>query len=167
VATLADASLALLPFRLRDNLILGPVAGPVELLLNRLPPVLLVLAAEDIDLDAAPEEGPIAERTAAADHLEAATERMHQAEQALSAVQADADELQSRLRQAAADTDADTVKGLIAKLQTARAAAARASRRASKARTRLLKAREQATALGAVPDAETDPSIENGGTDRS
>lgn len=65
----SDAALAFLPFRLKGNEIVGPVSGFVESLLLRLPTTALVLAAEDIDLDAEPEEGTAGEIAAAMDML--------------------------------------------------------------------------------------------------
>jgi hypothetical protein len=48
---------------------------PVEETLDQLPIVALVLAAEDIALDAEPEEGEAAERAAAADRAEDEADR--------------------------------------------------------------------------------------------
>ena len=62
-----DASMIFLPFRFRNNQIIGPVDVRVEELLPRLPTAALVLAAEDIDLQAEPEAGTAGEMAAARD----------------------------------------------------------------------------------------------------
>lgn len=51
------------------NLIQLPVKGPAEDLLKRLPPTVMISAAEDIDLDAEPEEGTAAMLAEARDLL--------------------------------------------------------------------------------------------------
>jgi len=65
----SSASLVFLPFRLRKNQPLGPFGGPLDKIISRLPVTALVLAAEDIDLDAEPEEGTAGEFAAALDNL--------------------------------------------------------------------------------------------------
>jgi hypothetical protein len=57
VAYSSDASLVFLPFRFRGNLPMDPFDGRLEDILTRLQNVAMVLAAEDIELDAEPEEG--------------------------------------------------------------------------------------------------------------
>jgi amino acid transporter len=65
----SDASQVFLPFSLKGSQITGPVEGFVEDLLLRLQITAVVLAAEDIDLDAEPEEGAAGEMAAAMDAL--------------------------------------------------------------------------------------------------
>ena len=76
----ANAALVFLPFRLRGDQLAGPFGGRVEDLLAPLPVAVLGLAAEDMDLDAEPEEGKSAEIAAAMDAFEAAEKRARQAE---------------------------------------------------------------------------------------
>jgi amino acid transporter len=63
----ADAAVVFLPFRLRGDQITCLIDGPIEKLLSRLPITAFVLAAEDITLDAEPEEGTAGEMAAAMD----------------------------------------------------------------------------------------------------
>lgn len=65
----ADAAVVFLPFRLRGDQITCPIDAPIEKLLSRLPVTAFVLAAEDIALDAEPEEGTAGEMAAAMDAL--------------------------------------------------------------------------------------------------
>ena len=65
----AASAMVFLPFRLKGNLIQTLVPGRAEALLEKLPTTALVLAAEDIDLGAEPEEGAAAERAEALDDL--------------------------------------------------------------------------------------------------
>ncbi|MBU0944099.1 MAG: amino acid permease [Proteobacteria bacterium] len=73
----ADASITFVPFRLHGDLLEDLSGEPVEQILSRLQMAALVLAAEDIDLDAEPEEGGMEEVVAALDHLEHAEKRAH------------------------------------------------------------------------------------------
>lgn len=75
-----DASLVFIPFTFRYNKILGPFADDLEWLLVRLPVAALVLAAEDIDLDAEPEEGEVADKAQALQELEEARKKTQQLE---------------------------------------------------------------------------------------
>jgi amino acid transporter len=73
-----DASLVFVPLRLARQRAVDPFGRPVAELLERLAVAALVSAAEDIDLDAAPEEGE-AGRMAALQDAAADTERAAQA----------------------------------------------------------------------------------------
>lgn len=81
VAYSNDASLVFMPFRFNQQTIAGPFGNPCGELLTQLPTTALVLAAEDIDLDAEPEEGPPGEMAAAMDNLEKARKNVETAEQ--------------------------------------------------------------------------------------
>jgi len=80
VAYSNDATLVFMPFRFSQQTVAGPFGNPCGDLLTQLPTTALVLAAEDIDLDAEPEEGPPGEMAAAQDNLEKAHKNLEQAE---------------------------------------------------------------------------------------
>ncbi|MBU1140553.1 MAG: amino acid permease [Proteobacteria bacterium] len=88
----SEAALTFVPFRLRGDLLEDLSGKPVEGLLSRLQMVALVLAAEDLDLDAEPEEGGMAEVVAALDHFEHSQKRAQlarkEADKAVEAAQA-------------------------------------------------------------------------------
>jgi amino acid transporter len=79
-----DATLVFMPFRFSQQTVAGPFGNPCGELLAQLPTTALVLAAEDIDLDAEPEEGPPGEMAAAQDNLEKARNNLESAEKAAS-----------------------------------------------------------------------------------
>jgi hypothetical protein len=78
----ADAAFVFLPMKIQQNRILDPTGKSFERSLPRLPVSAVVMAAEDIDLDAAPEEGLAAQIARAADDLEAARKKAAAAEKA-------------------------------------------------------------------------------------
>ncbi|MBW1865937.1 MAG: amino acid permease, partial [Deltaproteobacteria bacterium] len=75
-----DASLVLMPFQIKGDRSLGPFGEPVENIINRLPSVAMVLAAEDIDLEAEPEEGKAGEMASALDQLADTEKKAQKAE---------------------------------------------------------------------------------------
>jgi len=76
----ADAAVVFLPFRLRGDQIICSIDGPIEKLFSCLPITAFVLAAEDIALDAEPEEGTAGEMAAATDALDDAEKIAGEAE---------------------------------------------------------------------------------------
>ena len=70
-----DAAFVFLPFYLGNNQVSGPLGTPCDDLLGRLNTVAMVMAAEDINLDAEPEEGPVQELSVLMDALEHAEKR--------------------------------------------------------------------------------------------
>jgi amino acid transporter len=66
----AESSVVFLPFRIRANQVLDPFGNSMENSLFLLPVTAMVLAAEDVDLDAEPEEGKAGEMAETLDALE-------------------------------------------------------------------------------------------------
>jgi len=66
----ADSTLAFLPFRVSDNRVRDPFGNPMENTLFLLPVTAMVMAAEDIELDAEPEEGKAGQMAETLDALE-------------------------------------------------------------------------------------------------
>ena len=75
-----DASLVLMPFQIKGDRSLDPFGEPVENIIDRLPSVAMVLAAEDIDLEAEPEEGKAGEMASVLDQLADAEKKAQKAE---------------------------------------------------------------------------------------
>ncbi|MGB5177272.1 MAG: amino acid permease [Gammaproteobacteria bacterium] len=155
----ADASLVLLPFHLRGSQPLGPFDGPLEKLLAPLPITALVLAAEDIDLDAEPEEGEAAEAARILDTL-GDTDRLaeltaNDAEKAETAARKKREELNAATDQPA---DSDAVDVLSAQLRELELQAEKARRRASRLAARAQSARLDAQALGVLPQQDAGDS---------
>jgi hypothetical protein len=76
----ADAAVVFLPFRLRGDQISCSINAPIEEIVSRLPVTAFVLAAEDIALDAEPEEGTAGDMAVAMDALADAEKKAVEAE---------------------------------------------------------------------------------------
>jgi len=76
----SDAAVVFLPFRLYGNKVDCLINAPMEEILSQLPLTAFVLAAEDIELDAEPEEGTAGEIAAAMDAFADAEKKAIEAE---------------------------------------------------------------------------------------
>jgi amino acid transporter len=157
-----DASLVFLPFRLRGNQPVGPFDGSLESLLAPLPVIALVLAAEDIDLDAEPEEGTVAEAARVLDAL-ADAERLveltaQDASKAEAAAQAQREELEAAIGQPA---ESEIIDKQTARLRELELRAEKARRRAARMVARAGIARQDAERLGVRPQQEADSAASN------
>jgi amino acid transporter len=137
----ADAAIVFIPFRLRGNQLEDPFGHPLEDLLSRVGVVALVLAAEDIDLDAAPEEGEAGEMAAAIDALAEAEKRAGEAEKEATEASEEAEKKAHGLESALAQ-GAD--EALMAKAKAALEAKEEASKAARKAAKAMAKAEDAA-----------------------
>jgi hypothetical protein len=131
------ASMVFLPFRLRGEELVGAFGLRLDGVVDSLPMTALVLAAEDFDLDAGPEEGPHGEIAKADETADASAEHATQA-------RADADEAAAVLAELGAqlerargkDTDPAELSALERSHAKAADAAEQAKRRAAKARAK-------------------------------
>jgi len=98
-----DAALVLLPFSIRHSEIQDPFGGDLNWLLPRLPVTGLCLAAEDIELDAEPEEGKPAEAAALIQELEERRQKLSQAGKDLDKAEAELETVRSELNRARKD----------------------------------------------------------------
>ena len=156
----ADASLVFLPFRFKRSQITDPFDGSFEDLFPNLPVVVLVLAGEDIDLEAEPEEGKASEIAAAVD---AATDSRKKAVEKEKAAEKAAVEADKKLRKvdaaASSEKDPEDLKELKSEADTAARQAQQAARKAAKAAVKAEDAAREAKASGAqLPDAKKDSS---------
>ncbi|MDF1590662.1 MAG: hypothetical protein P1P89_04025 [Desulfobacterales bacterium] len=151
-----DAALVFLPFRLKGSRLLDPFGGSLEELLPRLPSTVLLLAAEDIDLDAEPEEGKIAEIAAVMDVLEAARKKARKKEKAAEKAQTEAEQKVQEVQAAAqSETDSENLARLKLEAEAAQKTAAQASQKAAKAAAKADDAAQDAEAAGVqVPEAD-------------
>lgn len=134
-----DASLVFLPFRLQRHKPVDCYGQPLNVALEPLPLSVAVLAAEDIDLDAEPEEGEAAECARALDAFKDA--------QRLAELTArDLEQTAAKLAEYEADASVDQ-----AEMNGRRKELEQVRRRALKARARVETARQQAVQAG-VPD---------------
>ena len=153
----ADSNLVFLPFRLRGNHLVSRFREKLEDLLPRLPMTALALAAEDIDLDAEPEEGAAAEAAAALDAIEDAQKKAQEMEKEASKA---AETAEKKLKELNEGIESGGDEGTITKLkmasQEAQDESERAARRAAKARAKAQDAARSAENLGALPPAPGD-----------
>jgi len=138
--------------------LLDPFCDPVEKLLARLPSTVLVLAAEDIDLDAEPEEGKVGEIAAALDIWADAEKKAQIAEKDAAKASAEFDEKLAKLAKAeAAATDEAKLLKLRNETFEAEMEAEKAARRSAKADAKARSAAHEAEEIGAkAPDKKDD-----------
>lgn len=150
-----DASLVFFPLRFREVYLMGPSGEYADLLLGRLPLLVLTLAAGDIDLVAGPEEGKLAEKAAALDAAkeadEKAAEAEREAEKAAELVEKRRRELKAMK---ASDLGAGEMREAEAALREAEGLAKQAAEKASAARAQAQEAAQEAEALGVEPAKE-------------
>jgi len=151
----ADASLVFLPFRLQGNQPLGPFDGPLDEILAPLPVTALVLAAEDIDLDAEPEEGAAAEAARVLDALSDAERLAELTASDARKAEATLQEKQEELAvQNTKSSDPDQTAKLSKELRELEAQAEKARRRAARIAAKARSARQEALTLGILPPEE-------------
>ncbi|MBR9987149.1 MAG: amino acid permease [Desulfosarcina sp.] len=159
----ADAAFVFLPLKIQQNRILDPSGKSFERSLPRLPVSAVVMAAEDIDLDAAPEEGLAAQIAQAADELDAARKKAADAEKAAAEKQTALERLNSRLnaleiRGVSGVVPLDAREGLKAKIKDAESDVERAHRQAVKAKFKADDAAKTIDALTPGSTSEKEPT---------
>jgi len=152
----ADAAVVFLPFRLRGDQITCPIDGPIEKLLSCLPVTAFVLAAEDIALDAEPEEGTAGEMAAAMDALADAEKKAADAEKEAAKTREIAETARAKLLELENNTR-HTDEDLRTKLKTA---ADDAEKEADKAFRKAAKARAKVEDAAKIVK-ELDPTAES------
>lgn len=152
IAHSAQSALVFLPFRLSRNELVGPFEGKLDDLISRWPVVVvLVLASEDIDLEAEPEDGKAGEIAAALDGLSDAEKKAKKAEEEAAKATKEAEEMSLELESVAASgADVEIGKQLQA-TQEAKKKADKALRGAAKALAKKEDAAKAAEELGAEP----------------
>lgn len=154
----ADAALVFLPFRLRGNQLLGPFDNHLDELILRLPIVALALAAEDIDLDAEPEEGEAGELATALDKLADAKKKAQEAGKEATEAAEEAEKKLQELESAITSREDEDIMGRVKSTLEAKEKSSKAARRAAKAMAKMEDAAREAEALGAEPDQESGES---------
>jgi amino acid transporter len=151
----ADASIAFLPFRVRDNRVLDPFGNPMDETLFLLPVTALVMAAEDVDLDAEPEEGKAGEMAETLDALEDARKKAQtmakeaaEAEKAAEKAREKAEDIATNLEGIDEETKATAEKSA----EEAEKQATKLTRKAAKAAAKAEIAAQEAEASGALLD---------------
>jgi hypothetical protein len=165
----ADSALLFLPFRFRDNLIALEWEGPMEDILQQLPTTVMANAARDVDLEAEPEEGRVAELAKIRDtlvELQGRLEKAHRdATRAAEAVTRSQTNLSAMLDAETGFIDLQAKKALERGVETAAFQAEKYRRRALKLEARLEMAQKEAVQSGVhiENDTEDEPQNPSGG----
>ena len=150
-----EASLVMLPLRLRNCQPLGPFGDDPEDLFNRLPVVALVLAAEDIPLDAEPEDGEAGEAAARLDAADAATRKAEKAENKAARATQTAEALEAKVEKAESKEVNEEEKALLeTRAAQAKEEAEKAARKSAKAKAKAEDAEREADPDGEGGNAE-------------
>jgi len=150
-----DASLVVMPFRIRKNQVVDMFGNPMGTTLFLLPVTAMVLAAKDVELDAEPEAGEAGETAAMRDALEGARERAletaREAEEAAQVLEA-AKEKTAQHRREADGEAVDEAARLEKEVEEAAMHALKTSRRAAKAMAKAEAAGREAEAMGILSE---------------
>jgi amino acid transporter len=137
----ADAAVVFLPFRLRGDQAVCLINVSMEDILSRLPLTVFVLAAEDIELDAEPEDGAAGEMAAAMDALDDAEKIAAEAEKESDKARKIAESARAKLLELGNKPISEEEKDQLLKLRSeadhADKEAEKAFRRAAKAKAKL------------------------------
>jgi len=151
----SNASIVFFPFRFSGDKIVGPLGREIGSFLEQLPMVALVLASEDIELDADPEEGTAGEMAAALDALSDAEmkfrDKEKEAAEALEKLEEKLDK--SRAAREAGD-DRETQAKINDEVKEAQDQIEMAGRRVAKAKAKAKNAANEVEKLGGKPPKE-------------
>jgi amino acid transporter len=151
----ADASLAFLPFRIRDNQVLDPFGNSMENTLFLLPVTAMVLAAEDVELDAEPEEGKAGEMAETLDTLEDARKKAQAAAKEADEAARAAEKAREKVEDITANPegiDEETKTKALKTAEEAEKQATKMTRKAAKAAAKAEIATREAQASGALEE---------------
>lgn len=158
----ADASLVFLPLTLKEGQIVDCVGELADDLLPQLPLVALVVAAQQIDLDAEPEMGAAGLLAEAEDTLAAAQKRLELAEKDVLALNTGIEETLQKLLTSRQQGDEEAIAKEYADLASLRQQLDKATRRSAKTET---KHEQEKQRLGKLRDQYhlNDPATETQG----
>ena len=147
-----DSSLVFIPFRIIGHHVRDLFGGEIDSLLTHLPAVALVKAAQNIDLDADPEEGTAGKMAEAMDAFNRAEKRAKDAEKETLKAIAELEELEARIKNLTADPERDDsiLEKLRANFNDAVTIAENATRRSAREFSKLKNAAIEAESLGLV-----------------
>jgi len=152
----ADAAVVFLPFRLRGDQITCSINAPIEEIVSRLPVTAFVLAAEDIALDAEPEEGTAGDMAVAMDALADAEKKAVEAEKEVAKIRETAGTAREKLLELKKNTQ-HTGEDLRKELKTA---ADNAEKEVDKAFRKAAKAKAKVEEAAKIVK-ELDPAAES------
>jgi amino acid transporter len=133
----ADASLVFLPLNLKNGGIVDCEGEPISRLLNQLPLVALVVAAQEFDLDAEPEDGASGLLAEAEDKLAAAQARLKQTEKDVQEQNQKIEDSLHKIIAARAKDDQESLTAIQEELQQLRVKLDKATRLAARAEAKV------------------------------
>lgn len=101
----SQSSMVFMPFRMKDYRFSDSSGGSLHRLLPQLPLTVLAKAAQDIDLEAEPDEGLLGDLAAASDALESAQKAYRQAYKKAQQLKSEADRLTLKLSELGSDDE--------------------------------------------------------------
>jgi hypothetical protein len=101
----SQSSMVFMPFRVKDYRFSDSSGGSLHRLLPQLPLTVLAKAAQDIDLEAEPDEGLLGDLAAASDALESAQKAYRQAYKKAQQLKSEADRLTLKLSELGSDDE--------------------------------------------------------------
>ncbi len=150
----ADAALVFIPFQIRNDRPLDPFGGILEETIFTLPACALVMAAEDIDLEAEPEEGKAADIAGALDAVAEAENRVRLAEKEFESTASAFESIKGNLQRMLSDPtnvrDEAGLSALMKEVSGAEEKLGKAHRRFLREKTKADDAAREAEALGAT-----------------
>ena len=145
------AALVFLPLQFRESQLYHPSKLMLDELLDRLPVVALVAAAEDIDIGSEPDEGDQAERAAALDAVKDTEAETQSVENEATRLADAARKKSEDLREARASGNEEKIRDARSALEEAERLAAAAQAALKTARDKAKEAVQAAQSLGAEP----------------
>ncbi len=131
VARSANASIVFFQFAIRDGKIADPFGNDVSGILPELPMVVMSMAAQDVELDAQPDEGSAAQSAALLDRADDARKRAASAQKQSEEASEAASRAVSKLAEAAAEgADQEALEKLRKEVEAAQTQAQETARRA-------------------------------------
>lgn len=140
----SDSSLVFLPFRIKGNNLVDNRGEPLENLVSRLQMTAFVMAAEDLVLDAAPEEGEAGESAAALDALKDAEKKAREAEKDAEKASEEAEKILKEMNERLVAGGDESLREKVKAALEAKEKANKTSRRAAKALAKLEEAAKEA-----------------------
>jgi amino acid transporter len=159
-----DASIVFLPFSIHGGRLFHAFGGEVADLLSALPITCLALAAQDVDLDADPDEGKASVVAAALDRLQDAIKKLVKLEEDSQRAAAGAEKASDTLLElVGSGGDPEALAKKRAEAARAQTAARTAAAKAAHALALKEAAERQARQVGAVIEREQDDDATSGG----
>ena len=161
-----DAAIAMVPFRIIGNEISLPFDTEMEDMVSRGAVTALVLAAEDVDLDAEPEDGTYREVALAQDALEGARKMAREAEKETASAVEIAEKAERKMRDilesARPGIESEKMVEIEKSIEEARKAGQyllKRERRAARARAKVIISTRDAEKTGAILPEEEDENV--------